>query len=153
MGEVLEHIPDPASLLRLVHQQMNDNGIVCIIVPNDFNPFQIVLRDHLKFSPWWVAPPYHINYFNFDSLSNLVERCGFKVIHKEATFPIDMFLLMGDNYVDNDALGRTCHSRRVSFEKALSQSGLGDIMSKLYSGFAQQGIGREVVLFAKVINK
>ena len=61
MGEVLEHIPDPASLLRLVHQQMNDNGIVCIIVPNDFNPLQIVLRDHLKFSPWWVAPPHHIN--------------------------------------------------------------------------------------------
>ena len=151
MGEVLEHIPDPASLLRLVHQQMNDNGIVCIIVPNDFNPLQIVLRDHLKFSPWWVAPPHHINYFDFNSLSNLVERCGFKVIHKEATFPIDMFLLMGDDYVGNDAVGRACHTKRMNFEKALSQSGQGDIMSKLYSGFAHQGIGREVVLFATVI--
>jgi len=57
MGEVLEHIPNPTALLRLVHRQLNHNGIVCIIVPNDFNPFQIVLRDHLGFNPWWVAPP------------------------------------------------------------------------------------------------
>ena len=41
--------------------------------------------------------------------------------------------------------------KRMNFEKALSQSGLGEIMSKLYSGFAHQGIGREVVLFATVI--
>ncbi|MEI7995827.1 MAG: class I SAM-dependent methyltransferase [Methylococcaceae bacterium] len=57
MGEVLEHIPNPTALLKLVHRQLNHNGMVCIIVPNDFNPFQIVLRDHLGFNPWWVAPP------------------------------------------------------------------------------------------------
>ena len=149
MGEVLEHIPDPASLLRMVRQQMNDNGIVCIIVPNDFNPFQIVLRDHLKFGPWWVTPPHHINYFNFDSLSNLVERCGFKVIHKEATFPIDIFLLMGDNYVGNDAVGRVCHMKRMNFEKAIIQGGSSNLLSDLYLKLAEQGIGREIVIYGE----
>jgi len=57
MSLVLEHIPNPMELLKLAHQQLNHNGMVCIIVPNDFNPFQIVLRDHLGFNPWWVAPP------------------------------------------------------------------------------------------------
>jgi SAM-dependent methyltransferase len=149
MGEVLEHIPDPAALLSLVNQQLNANGMVYIIVPNDFNPFQIVLRDHLGFKPWWVAPPHHINYFDFDSLSNLVEKYGFDVVHKEATFPIDMFLLMGDNYIGNDELGRACHTKRMNFEKAMNQSGLSNVLADLYSAFARQGVGREIVMYAK----
>ena len=148
MGEVLEHIPDPASLLKLVHHQLNDNGMLCIIVPNDFNPFQIVLRDHLGFKPWWVAPHHHINYFDFDSLGKLVERCGFEVVHKESTFPIDMFLLMGDNYIGNDEQGRVCHTKRMNFEKAMNQSGSGKVLGNLYSALAQHAVGREVVMFA-----
>lgn len=148
---VLEHIPDPAALLKLVCRHLNKNGIVCIIVPNDFNPFQIVLRDHLGFNPWWIAPPHHINYFDFDSLSKLIERCGFKVVQKETTFPIDIFLLMGDNYIGNDTLGRICHKKRMEFEKALVNSGLGSLQSRLYSEFANEGIGREVVLYGKKI--
>lgn len=149
MGEVLEHLPDPAALLKLCHHQLNDDGMVCIIVPNDFNPFQLVLRDHLGFKPWWVAPPHHINYFDFDSLSKLVERCGFDVVHKESTFPIDLFLLMGDNYIGNDELGRSCHTKRMTFEKAMNKGGAGNLLAGLYSTIANQGIGREIVLFGK----
>ena len=149
LGLVLEHIPDPASLLKLIYHQLNDNGMVCIIVPNDFNPFQIVLRDHLGFKPWWVAPPHHINYFDFNSLEKLVRRCGFDVVHKESTFPIDMFLLMGDNYIGNDEQGRVCHTKRMNFEKALCESGHSYILAGLQSALAVQGIGREVVLFVR----
>ncbi len=149
MSLVLEHIPDPARLLQLVYQQLNVNGLICIVVPNDFNPFQLVLRDQLGLKPWWVAPPHHINYFDFDSLANFVERCGFEVVHKEATFPIDMFLLMGDNYIGNDNVGRACHAKRMNFEKALSQGDSNDVLMELYSAFAQQGVGREVVIYAR----
>ena len=149
MGEVLEHIPDPMPLLRLIHDQLNENGMVCIIVPNDFNPFQIILRDYLGFKPWWVAPPHHINYFDFNSLTNLVERCGFMVVHKESTFPIDMFLLMGDNYIGKDELGRSCHTKRMNFEKGISRSGGNKLLEDLYSTFADHGLGREVVIFAR----
>jgi SAM-dependent methyltransferase len=149
MSEVLEHIPDPAALLTLVHRQLSVDGVVCIVVPNDFNPFQIVLRDHLGFKPWWVAPPHHVNYFDFTSLLKLVERHGFEVVHEEATFPIDMFLLMGDDYVGNDALGRACHTKRKNFEMALQQSGSGKVLASLYSALARQGLGREIVMYAR----
>ena len=151
MGEVLEHIPNPGALLKLVHRQLNENGMVCIIVPNDFNPFQLVLRDHLGHTPWWVAPPHHINYFDFDSLPKLLEKNGFEVVHKESTFPIDLFLLMGENYVGNDELGRACHKKRMNFEKALLHDGKGEVLTTLYSSLATQGIGREVVLYARKI--
>ncbi len=150
MSEVLEHIPDPARLLSLVHAQLNPEGIVCVVVPNDFNPFQIVLRDHLGFDPWWVAPPHHINYFDFKSLEGLFNRCGFDVIHTESTFPIDMFLLMGDNYIGNDAQGRNCHSKRMNFEKILIKSENDSLLTNLYKSFSDQGIGREIVMFARV---
>ena len=153
MSEVLEHIPNPAALLALVNRRLNADGLICIAVPNDFSPFQIVLRDHLGYKPWWVAPPHHINHFDFASLSILVERCGFEVVHTEATFPIDMFLLMGDNYVGNDALGRQCHSKRKQFELNLATAGGATLKRAMYEAFAKLGIGREVVLFAKKIRE
>ncbi|NTV02683.1 MAG: class I SAM-dependent methyltransferase [Chlorobiaceae bacterium] len=149
MSEVLEHIPDPHSLLCLAYDRLDDEGMLCINVPNDFNPFQRVLRDHLGFSPWWVAPPHHVNYFDFDSLASLVVRSGFEVVHREATFPIDLFLLMGDNYVGNDKIGRECHLRRMNFEKALHCAGNDGLKRDLYAALGSLGIGREITLYAR----
>jgi SAM-dependent methyltransferase len=148
LSEVLEHIPNPEALLSLVYGQLDNNGMVCISVPNDFNPFQNALYNYLDFKPWWIAPPHHINYFTFESIQKLIERCGFEVVHKEATFPIDMFLLMGENYIDNDELGRICHQRRMTFELNLINAGMGYVKKKLFKDFANSGFGREVVLFA-----
>ncbi len=149
MGEVLEHVPAPAELLKLAHSVLNPEGVICVIVPNDFNPFQAILQDHLGFEPWWVAPPHHINYFNFSSLAGLLGQCGFDVIHQESTFPIDLFLLMGDDYVGNDTLGRRCHTQRMNFEKAVLQSGRPELLSGLYKSLASLGLGREVVMYAR----
>lgn len=149
MSEVLEHIPEPSGLLSLVHGRLDDKGLLCITVPNDFNPFQIALRDHLGFNDWWVAPPHHINYFDSESLSSLIEKTGFKVLHKEATFPIDMFLLMGVNYIGDDKVGRECHAKRKRFEEALAKSDLGDLKKELYKSMIDLSIGREITLFAQ----
>jgi SAM-dependent methyltransferase len=147
MGEVLEHIPNPAAFLKLVHTKLNIDGLVCIIVPNDFNPLQLILRDHLGFDPWWVAPPHHINYFNFKSLAGLLEKCGFEVILTESTFPIDMFLLMGDNYIGNDELGRSCHKKRMNFDLNIAKNPV--LNSKLRKAFAELGLGRELFILAR----
>ena len=149
LGLVLEHIPEPANMLSLIHEQLNDNGIVCVIVPNDFNPLQLMLHNHLGFEPWWVAPPHHINYFNFKSLKRLLEKCGFSVVHQEASFPIDIFLLMGDNYIGNDKIGRLCHTKRMNFEKSFGINETEELLEGLYTDFAKRGIGREVIMYAR----
>ncbi|MBL8429926.1 MAG: class I SAM-dependent methyltransferase [Dechloromonas sp.] len=149
MGEVLEHLTDPKSMLGIASDLLNDGGILCLVVPNDFNPFQMVLRDHFDFSPWWVAPPHHLNYFTPESLRALVSRAGFEVLHVETTFPIDMFLLMGENYIGNSSLGREVHSRRKRFEMALMQNGKGELLTEMYSALSNLNVGREVVLFAR----
>jgi 2-polyprenyl-3-methyl-5-hydroxy-6-metoxy-1,4-benzoquinol methylase len=53
LSEALEHIPDPASLLHLVHQVLSTGGMLCVVVPNDYNPFQEKPRKVSGFEPWW----------------------------------------------------------------------------------------------------
>jgi hypothetical protein len=62
-----------------------------------------------------------------------------------------MFLLMGDQYVGSDEIGRACHKKRMNFELALTRGGRSDVLEYLQADFARQGIGREVVLYAKKI--
>lgn len=149
MGEVLEHVPNPLEMLEITHQLLNPGGYVCIVVPNDYNPFQKVLRDVDHYSPWWVAAPHHINYFEPSSLQHVLQRAGFDVVHTTTTFPIDLFLLMGDNYIGNDTLGKTCHAKRKRFELSLQKAGLKSLRKKLYQQFASLNLGREIIMYAK----
>jgi len=150
MGEVLEHLTDPADMLSIVKGLIKPGGVLSLVVPNDFNPLQTVLRDHLGFKPWWVAPPHHLNYFSHDSLKRLVERSGFEVLRVESTFPIDIFLMMGQNYIGNDAMGRQIHSLRKAFDQNMLDAGAVDLRRRLYGMFAELGIGREIVLYARL---
>ncbi|GAB1151716.1 MAG: class I SAM-dependent methyltransferase [Shewanella algae] len=148
---VLEHIPNPIEMLALMRESLVSGGVLCVVVPNDYNPFQETLREIEGYRPWWVAPPHHLNFFDFDSLGNLLEKMGFDVFLKETTFPMDMFLLMGDNYVDDGQLGRACHQKRIRFDKQLNKAGRNSSKRAFYQALANAGLGREVVLFARKV--
>ena len=149
LNNVMEHIPSPMEMLSICNELLDPNGILCVGVPNDYSPIQQALHKACGFEPWWVATPHHINYFSLESLQNIMERSGFEIILREATFPIDMFLLMGDNYIGNNALGRACHEKRITFEHDLAAAGLNSIKRKLYQSLAGLGLGREIVLFGR----
>lgn len=149
LSEVLEHIPEPIELLKIVHEKLNPSGLICVVVPNDYNPFQLSLRDACKFDPWWLAPPHHINYFNPNSLEHLLNSIGFEIVLKESSFPIDMFLLMGDNYIGNDKLGSQCHNKRKTFELNLAKAGLNHLKRDYYQLISQLNIGREITIIAE----
>jgi len=65
MNEVLEHIPNPLEMLVLSQGLLKLGGLLCVIVPNDYNPIQKALTTVCHFPSWWVAPPHHINYFDY----------------------------------------------------------------------------------------
>ncbi len=149
MNEVLEHIPDPGRMLNLAQRLLRPGGILCVIVPNDYNPLQEALRSACGYPPWWLAPPHHINYFNFTTLSRFVKIMGFEVLHKTATFPMELFLLMGDNYVGNNPFGRIIHGKRKNLEMNLMKAGCGPLWKKFYNSLADVEVGREVVMYAR----
>lgn len=149
LSQVLEHISDPAELLRAAHDALSPDGLLCVAVPNDYNPLQKVLRLARKFEPYWLAPPHHINYFSFDSLSSVMERCGFEPIARTTSFPMEMFLLMGHNYVGSDKLGRELHGERKLFDLAFEDAGMHKTLAGFYRSLAAEGMGREAIVIAK----
>ncbi len=153
MSEVLEHIKSPEDFIRNVKHLMNPGGVISITVPNDFNPFQVAFIKTTELDPWWVCPPYHINYFTVKSISDFLNKLGFIGIETETTFPIDLFLLMGDNYIGNDVIGRACHSKRMNFEKNMSKSGMSRVKQDIYKKLSEQGLGREVTATATLTIK
>ena len=144
---VLEHVIDPVSLLSSLRAIMDKEGLLVILVPNDFSSLQEHACQKLDLEPWWIAIPDHINYFNFESLRQFVERLGFQVVDMLGDFPMETFLLFGENYVNNPEIGSLCHKKRISFELALPPK----IRRDLYRSFARAGIGRNCLLFAKPV--
>jgi len=148
MNEVLEHVPDPREVLAVVDALLDPGGLVALMVPNDYSPFQRALRDVCGFDPWWVAPPHHVNYFDVESIQRLLAE-RFEVVSVETSFPIDMFLLMGENYVGDDDLGRACHAKRKAFETNLARAGQTPLKLEIYRALAKLGVGRDVFVVAR----
>ena len=151
-SEVLEHLVDPISVVKKMKDFLEKDGLVYCLVPNDFNKIQSIITEKMKYKKWWVSTPHHINYFKHETLINLFTKIGFKIIHVSSTFPIDLFLLMNLNYIENKEIGKYCHNLRMNFEKNLLQHNNLEFIDEIYSKFAEMGIGREIVLVARKID-
>ena len=153
MHEVLEHLSDPVNMVQLVKQMLNPGGLICIVSPNDFNPLQKAYIKNSTIEKWWVVPPEHINYFDFSSVRDLLENNGFSILEQTATFPLELFLLMGDNYIGNNMTGKIIHNKRVNLETDIFNSGFEAIRRNLYKKFSEVGIGREFCVIGKLNEK
>lgn len=150
-SEVLEHVPNPGEMLDWFNRILLPKGVMCLCVPNDFNPFQKALVQIEDYPKWWISPTHHLNYFKHQSLKTLVEKHGFIVEKITSTFPIDIFLMMGDSYIGNDEVGKSCHKKRMNFEFLLNEAGLSDLKNNLYEKFAECELGREVIIYARKV--
>jgi len=142
---VLEHVPDPYRVLSMAKGLLVEDGILAIRVPNDFSELQLSTHEKLGGGKWWVAVPDHVNYFNFESLGALLHKAGYEIAYSQSDFPMELFLLMGDNYVDNPEVGDSCHRKRVALEIGIP----GKLRRKLYRALGQAGFGRSCLMYAR----
>jgi SAM-dependent methyltransferase len=145
---VLEHLRDPIGLIAEAGRMLSSGGLLFVISPNDFNPLQMVLWRNLGFKPWWVVPRHHLNYFDPASAQKFFTARGFETIHQETSYPMELFLLSGRNYVGNGPLGRECHKERKAFETALFRHDKA-LMRSLAQSWNAQGIGREFIILGR----
>ena len=147
---VMEHLRDPQKAIELCDEILEPRGILFIRVANDYNPLQNLLRASHEFKPWWLTPPQHINYFDVDTITNLGVSMGFEPISITTTFPMELFLLMGENYVGDESIGKSCHDKVKKFEFAFEKGGKSPFRHDLYQSFTNLKIGRNVnVIFKK----
>ena len=148
-AQVLEHVLEPEACVERIASLLVPGGVAYVEVPNDFNVVQETARESLGKNAWWVAPDHHLNYFDYESLAGLLARHGLVEIDRVASFPIEMFLLMGEDYIGNPEVCSACHARRMGFERSLIEAGrLGDLQ-RLYRAFAQASFGRTCGILAR----
>jgi SAM-dependent methyltransferase len=142
---VLEHLPDPVGLLNRIRETLPAGGLLAIRAPNDYNELQLSAQKALGKDPWWVAIPDHVNYFDFASLRQLLRRLGWTVVYEQADFPMELFLLLGEDYVGNPTTGKLCHEKRRQFELSINQA----TRRRWYRALAEAGLGRNCLFIAK----
>jgi SAM-dependent methyltransferase len=148
INNVLEHVPYPTETLLLARSLLQPGGVLSVSVPNDFSPLQVAASVTAGLPEWWVSPNRHLNYFDFDSLSDLLARLDFEPVERTTSFPMEMFVLMGENYTADSALGHACHAKRRRFDLALEATGMKETRRAFYRALADSGFGREAIVIA-----
>jgi 2-polyprenyl-3-methyl-5-hydroxy-6-metoxy-1,4-benzoquinol methylase len=143
---VLEHLPDPADFVAWSRRALRPGGVLTIQVPNEFNALQLAAQQALGLEAWWVAPPFHVNYFAFASLERLLTAGGLELCERDATYPMEWFLLGGEDYVSDPEVGAAVHARRMLLESRLEQAGE---RRPLHRHLAQRGLGRHAIVHAR----
>lgn len=148
LSNVLEHVPDPVGLLEQLKQLLSVNGLLVVSVPNDFSTLQQYLLAHGRVdTPYWIALPDHLAYFDKDSLRNIAIHTGYSMQAMLADFPIDWFLMHSQgNYVRDRSRGRDAHLARLELEALISLQP-GSAVNEFYRAMANIGMGRDLTAF------
>ena len=75
LWDVIEHVPDPKSMLTEINRIIKPDGLVVIRVPNGKS------LDSKLFGKYWagIDSPRHYYVFTIDTLSTLLESAGFSI--------------------------------------------------------------------------
>ena len=95
----------------------------------------------------WICVPDHINYFDFWTLGTLLGSSGLRIVKRDTTFPMYLFLWFGQNFVRHKRIGARVHRLRMRFEVGLERAKLGLLKRGLYSLLSKLGLGRTVIYY------
>jgi 2-polyprenyl-3-methyl-5-hydroxy-6-metoxy-1,4-benzoquinol methylase len=152
ISEVLEHVINPVGILEKCYKLLKDDGILFVMVPNEFNPLQLANNEiNPESSNYWVVPDHHYNYFNFDSISSVLGKAKFKSFKTEVSFPMEYLLLSGVNYVEDREKGKITHDYVKKLELNLVNNGFRSLKRELYESIAKIGVGRDIMVYSKKV--
>jgi 2-polyprenyl-3-methyl-5-hydroxy-6-metoxy-1,4-benzoquinol methylase len=149
LGNILEHVLDPISLLKTTRSLLIANGVLRVVVPNDSSGFQALLKNAKRSRGSWIHPPDHLSYFNFQSLITVLSYCGYTSLFTLGDFPIELYLLnKHSNYEIQRKRGAEAHFARVKTVNFVRSHGIEKYI-QWAAGLAAGGTSRSCIVFAK----
>lgn len=106
--EVIEHVFNPFEFIGLIHNLLEDKGILMFSFPN-YNGFEVgILRESCA-----GVDHEHLNYFNENSISILLQKTGFNVLSIETPGLLDVDIVKkalscSNNSIKNSFLYDLC---------------------------------------------
>jgi SAM-dependent methyltransferase len=76
MRGVVEHLPDPISKLREIYRILDKGGLIGINTPNIGSFCGRIYKEKFRM----VCPIHHIYYFSTNTLSDMLEKVGFRIL-------------------------------------------------------------------------
>jgi 2-polyprenyl-3-methyl-5-hydroxy-6-metoxy-1,4-benzoquinol methylase len=80
-ADVLEHLPNPASVLHLTRKVLNPGGLVIASIPNiaHWSIRWELLRGRFDYQPYGIMDATHLRWFTEKTVRSLFESCGYEV--------------------------------------------------------------------------
>jgi|TARA_B100000795_G_C22781794_1_gene432683 SAM-dependent methyltransferase len=131
--ELFEHLHDPQFFLKKLYNCMKKNEIVILTTLSGIGLDIDILG---KFSQS-IQPPYHINFFNPDSIKILLEKNNFKIIDISTPGKLDMDILI-NNYdkIDNPFwkkfIKKSSTLEKNNMQKFIQKNNLSSHMSVIF---------------------
>jgi len=75
MWDVLEHLYNPKETFSEINRILQDNGILCFVVPNINSLMARIFR-----SKWWSLIQPHVYYFTPHTIKEMLHKTGFRII-------------------------------------------------------------------------
>jgi 2-polyprenyl-3-methyl-5-hydroxy-6-metoxy-1,4-benzoquinol methylase len=102
-GDTLEHLPDPAAVLRRLGTRLDPGGVVILSIPNIANwAIRLsLLAGRFDYADRGIMDRTHLRFYTRRSLVGMVTEAGFRVERLMATVPVP--------FVRGPRLGRATH--------------------------------------------
>jgi SAM-dependent methyltransferase len=93
LADVLEHVPNPQTMLLLSRQALKPGGAVVMSVPNvaHWSVRADLVRGRFHYQRFGIMDATHLRWFTLDTLKALITSSGFKVVISRATPGMSLF--------------------------------------------------------------
>jgi len=89
-GDTLEHLPDPAAVLRRLRDHVRPGGHLVLSIPNIAN-WTIRLQllfGRFRYTDRGILDRTHLRFYTVDTLPEMLESAGFRVTRLQAAVPV-----------------------------------------------------------------
>lgn len=117
LGDVLEHLTRANVALDRVSQLLSPDGALVLLLPDAGSRVARLLGKR-----WWSVIPTHIHYFTRDSITTMLERAGYQVVHigtDPKAFTIRYYLEKGGGYLPGVSRALVRGAERMGFAERM----------------------------------